>query len=513
MPEEIESRYRLATKSLYRHLLRLNALGPYTLMPQGWQQVRDCYLDTADRALGHQGWACRLRYEDGLRRTVTLKGPPQPEGPGVRRVEYEIILSKKGLDPAGWPAGELRDLALRLSGGAPLQCQIRLRQHRYHLYVAEGQRSVARLSLDRLHVQERGARRQCYLAECELIGQGQLADLAALDELLVASCGLAREPRSKRQLAQDMLDDIQAAACRLATPMGLRPDDPVPVAAARVLTYHTQRMLANEPGVRQGLDPEAIHDMRVATRRLRSALRFFGPFMRDPQIASLEPRLQRLGRLLGRVRDLDVALERAQTFAAEHPHEGRLTPLLGHWERQRARENQRLIHYLDTPGYAHWLQRWQELLARLEHDQDRSEASIGAVAPLLLYLQWRSVWAFDHVLSQAPIEVLHALRIACKRLRYGLEFCAEVLPLPVVRRIPEVIALQDHLGALNDHATAVAMLEAALAHIEAPEARRAIRAYSTYSRQQAADLAKSFRGRWNKFTRHSTRRAFASLTQ
>lgn len=509
MPQEVESRYLAPNRALYERLLRLDVLGPYTLTPQGWQRVKDCYLDTSDGALARQGWACRLRREDGLRRTVTLKGPPQAEGPGANRAEYEIVLARKGADPADWPAGELRDLVVGLIGGARLEPQARLRQRRYHLAVMDGQRQVARLSVDRLRVRTQAGRQGAYLVECELVGQGQVTDLAALDALLMEA-GLVREARSKQQFALDL---VREAAKGAAVGMGLRPKEGVTRAASRILAYHTARMLANQPGVRGGTDPEAVHDMRVATRRLRSALGFLGPFLRDPRIAALAPRLQRLGRLLGRVRDLDVALERARAYALNHPEAGDLAPLLRAWERQRARQHRRLVRYLDSPGHARWVRRWEGLIAEMGQAKVAGEPSIGAVAPLLVYLQWRAVWAFDRVLPQAPVELLHALRIGCKRLRYGLEFCAEVLPQRVVRLIPEITALQDHLGELNDHVTAIAMLEDALGQVEGAAARQGIEGYIAHSQAERDRLVASFGGRWARFARRNVRRAFAVLVR
>ncbi len=510
MFQEIEARYLIPDRASHERLMQLDALGAYTLAPLGGQQVRDRYLDTADRALARQGWSCRLRLEDRVRRSVTVKGPAQVVGPGASRAEYVSPLPQESLDATEWPPGELRELVLRLTGGAPLRPLVRVRQRRYHLLVREGPRLVARLSLDRMRVRAREHRQERYLAEAELLGDGQAADLQALDELLVGGYGLAREPRSKQQIAMLLIE--QAAAAPPATKgMGLRPGDPAPRAAAKILAYHTERLLANEPGVRQGTDPEAVHDMRVATRRMRSALRFFGPFLHDPQIPLLAPRLQRLGRLLGRVRDLDVALERANEFAASHPEAGDLGPLLQAWERQRARHRRRLMGYLDSEGHARWLRRWRALLARMGQADGPRSARIGAIAPTMIYLQWRTVWAYDRVLARAPIELLHALRIECKRLRYGIEFYAEVLPPRIGRRISEVTAMQDHLGNLNDHATAGALLAASLHQPEMAEARQAIAAYRAYNEQQAETLVRSFGMRWSRLIRRGTRRAFAAL--
>src|SRR5690606_30776478 len=87
---------------------------------------------------------------------------------------------------------------------------------------------------------------------------------------------------------------------------GVEPDDPMSEAGRKILRFHFRRMLRQESGARQGDDPEAVHDMRVATRRLRAALRVFGPYYDPGVIHPLDRGLRRAGRALGAVRDLDV---------------------------------------------------------------------------------------------------------------------------------------------------------------------------------------------------------------
>ena len=80
------------------------------------------------------------------------------------------------------------------------------------------------------------------------------------------------------------------------------------------------------------------------------------------------------------------------------------------------------------------------------------------VAPQLIYGRWASVQAFAPLLDGAPISVLHALRIECKRLRYTLEFFRELLGPEAEDVIVEVVTLQDHLGNLNDADVAISAI-------------------------------------------------------
>ena len=89
--------------------------------------------------------------------------------------------------------------------------------------------------------------------------------------------------------------------------MGVQSQDTMRTALGKVLRFYFERMLQHEPGTRLGKDPEELHDMRVASRRLRSALRLFGSYLTGPYATSCAEGLRRLARVLGDVRDMDVA--------------------------------------------------------------------------------------------------------------------------------------------------------------------------------------------------------------
>jgi hypothetical protein len=134
---------------------------------------------------------------------------------------------------------------------------------------------------------------------------------------------------------------------------GLLPDDPMSEAGRKVLRFHFERMLEHEPGTRLGEDFEELHDMRVATRRMRSAFRVFSPYF-DPDV--LKPflkGLRRTGRALGSVRDLDVFMEKAQEYLDGLPEEERssLDPLLANWQEQRETARAQMLEYLDGKKY------------------------------------------------------------------------------------------------------------------------------------------------------------------
>jgi len=83
---------------------------------------------------------------------------------------------------------------------------------------------------------------------------------------------------------------------------------------------------------------------------------------------------------------------------------------------------------------------------------------VAQVAPSVIYQRLGEVRAFETLLPDAPVTTLHALRIACKRLRYTLEFFEEALGPQAKEVIKEVVAMQDYLGALQDAAVSCDLL-------------------------------------------------------
>lgn len=315
--------------------------------------------------------------------------------------------------------------------------------------------------------------------------------------------------------------DMQEA--RLPSSPGVLPDDPMSEAGRKVLRFHFLRMLAHEPGTRKGDDIEELHDMRVATRRMRAAFRVFAPYFQRRAIRSHVAGLRRTARALGAVRDLDVLAHKARAYLDTLP-EGRehdLDPLLLQWQTEREDARDAMLASLDSPKYgafkdAFWL--------FLETPGSGAKASRGFppeplkarhVVPVRILERWASVQAFDAALEEASLPALHALRIECKRLRYTLEFFRETLGDEVQDVISEVVRLQDHLGDLNDADVANSMLsEFLFARSGDAQAERVIApgvvSYLAVKQRELQELLETFPQTWALFNRPEVRRWLAS---
>ncbi len=250
------------------------------------------------------------------------------------------------------------------------------------------------------------------------------------------------------------------------TAPGIIPDDTMAEAARKTLYFQLQQMLAYQSGTREGLDPENLHKMRVATRRMRAALDFFEEAVDQKRMAAFLKGLRRTGRMLGAVRDLDVFHIKIQTYLAGLPPEqqGSLGPLLTVWSAERQRAQAELIAYLDAPDYAKFVEEFNAYLLRPStlppHRDPPQPYRVRDLVPLALYRNLAAVRAYDAVLTTPPIPftAYHQLRIAFKGLRYSLEFFREVLHPDAALALETVKQFQDHLGDLQDAVVATARL-------------------------------------------------------
>ncbi|MBN1661192.1 MAG: CHAD domain-containing protein [Anaerolineae bacterium] len=490
---EVEAKLRVPDEETFQRLLEINSLAGLPLWPVPPVDVRDCYFDTADGDLWAAGVACRVRTE-GSRSFGTIKGLGDAEGAIHRRIEYEVEL-EQAFSPTRWPASEAQALVESLSRGKPLHPLFHLKQERHRRVARETSpatgRAVAELSLDRVEVCEGETTIDRYLeVEAELLPDGSVEELDRLVRHLADEWALNPEPRSKFERALALFHpwwvEREGVSTRggAAAPFPTRAataaraeielDDLMSEAGRKTMRQQFQKMLANEPGTRLGEDPEALHDMRVATRRMRAAFRVFGDYYEQNEIEGYKRGLRDTGRALGPVRDLDVFIEKVQAYLETMgpDAQGSLDRLLLTLARKREAARTGMLAYLDGAPYARFKEEFG-LFCETEGMDSRPVAADAAeiaphrvhdVAPVVIYKRLAVVRAYDERVRShsASLKQLHALRIACKRLRYTLEFFQAVLGPDVKKVIQEIVKMQDHLGAIQDVVVARELLQKVL---------------------------------------------------
>lgn len=243
-------------------------------------------------------------------------------------------------------------------------------------------------------------------------------------------------------------------------------------AGRKVLGFHFRRMIAHETGARLGEDIEALHDMRVATRRMRVALELFIPFFKKKAVKPYTNGLRSTTRVLGRVRDLDVFLGKLKDYIANLPESERLgfEVFLSQWDGKHNKAQSKMIRYLDSDRYQLFTHQFGEFLNTPGEGAKRSKTvqpnQVRDLAPIMIYERLAAVRAFEQVLGNATINELHALRMQLKKLRYTIEFFRDVLGPESKDVIRDIKILQDHLGNLNDADVACQIVNGFIANQE-----------------------------------------------
>jgi CHAD domain-containing protein len=277
------------------------------------------------------------------------------------------------------------------------------------------------------------------------------------------------EPATRRATRRTAARAAKASSRRRAVPApseaqplvvgktpGVLADDSIAEAGRKVLRFHFARMLAREAGTREGGDPEDLHSMRVATRRMRAAWRVFGDGFRPGRTRRYRRELRAVAARLGAVRDLDVLLEAADAYRADQSATERraVEPLLSAWRGFREDARLLLLHELDSDAYAAFLEDFRVFVVTegaASRDVTATQAHrIRDTAPSRIWSAYEGVRAYEAVLRWADVETLHDLRIAAKWLRYTVEFVREALGPETNDLVTRVVALQDHLGMLHD---------------------------------------------------------------
>ena len=302
---------------------------------------------------------------------------------------------------------------------------------------------------------------------------------------------------------------------------GIKENDRMAEAGRKILHFHFAHMLAHEEGTRNGQDIEELHDMRVATRRMRAAFEVFGPYFRRKVVKKHLKRLRTAGRALGRMRDLDVSVEKAQRYLETLPEEERrgLDPLLNAWEQERTTERDQLLAYLDSENYQQFKQEFNEFVSTPGNGVPHISETVPTpnlvhhVVPVLIQTRLAALRAHEQIVTNASVEQLHALRIEFKRLRYAMEFFREVLGGEARQVIDEIKTLQDHLGDLNDANVACQSLGELIETWEERQVDRPIQerqnpepvvAYLAAKHAERHNLMITFPKAWSQFNRPET---------
>jgi inorganic triphosphatase YgiF len=426
------------------------------------------YYDTRRFALRKQGLSLRLRKQ-GSGWVQTIKSA---QGSAAARPEWETSYDS-GFDFSAVDDEAVRRLLEKpkVAHGLTSLFETSFRRVSWQLHPTPA--STVLVTLDRGWIAANGRRAPISEVDITLV-KGTPGQLHQVAFALAARVPLTPELVSKPERGYRLAGDIRPAPAR-ATAVAIAADDH-PLTAFRAIALNCLAHLQqNHAGALLGADPEYIHQMRVATRRLRAAMRMFAPVLPPDFAGQLVPPLRELMATLGRTRDLDVLLaEIVGPVNAALADDPRISALAGILTDKLYATRAETIAFLAQPDYGRLLLLASSLLnaramtAPPPVKAPTDEPALAPPTPTLLDFAQRRLRKLQrrthHLAELARIDdprSLHALRIAIKRLRYALEFFG---PLAHKRTFDaaakQLAALQDKLGQLNDLANAGAVLMA-----------------------------------------------------
>ncbi|HEV2475304.1 MAG TPA: CYTH and CHAD domain-containing protein, partial [Candidatus Dormibacteraeota bacterium] len=395
-------------------------------------RLETVYFDTADLRLAR--WGVSLRHRAGEGWTLKLAPPPPSPGKPSAVLERDELTFEGGAKKPPEAALEVVRAYVRKAELLPV-ARLSTVRRRVRLVDPTGMR-VAEVVDDEVSVRD-GRRVAARFREIEVEVAGRALGALPADEgqdgvitplvtrLRNAGAG-APDPTPKhiRALGPRAIEPPEVAA------EPLLPNAPARDVIRNAIAESVASLLHHDPLVRTGRDPEAVHQARVATRKLRSHLRTFGPLLDVQWTEPLRSELGWLALSLGAVRDREVLLDRLRNRTESLPGNDirSAAALLQLLENEIDSLRQKLKEDLDSQRYIDLL---ENLVAAAHSPATLPDADLAATAvlPALATTPWRRLRSAVKQLPDTPTDPeLHRIRILAKRARYAAEAVAPVAP-------------------------------------------------------------------------------------
>ena len=428
-------------------------------------------------------------------RAIILRSRHLPLSPGRRRIVAEAVglhASQSDLDaflsdPGPARAAPLRAVAARIAA---------------ILRIADGLSGPGRTNVAITGIHDDGSSVEiCVSPEAPIAAASAKADL--WNRVML---------RPVRALAAQIIPDRPEP--------WIRPDAPTLDACRRVAQRYLEQFLSREHALGDTEDMEVVHELRVAVRRLRTALRAFRAHV-SGRFAAERGELGRLGGALGGARDADVfiAFLRAQADQAPPRRRGCLDSLMASERRRRGCRYREAREAVRSPaarafreGLYHALRRPVGARGGLKPRGRDADRPIRVVGRRMLRGGLKRLTKYPRRLDRMDTETWHRLRIECKRVRYAGEFLADIYPDSLRGLTRTMTRMQDLLGQAHD-ADVFGLRLAALgrARRAAPGRRQAVVAIAERLEARRAECLTRGGRTWLSFTSAKRQKQIVSL--
>jgi inorganic triphosphatase YgiF len=492
-PQEIELKLEVAPSELEKVLAHSLLREP----PDGsrTQTLYSTYFDTPDHRLQKAGISLRVR-RDGDLRIQTVKADRAPEAIALARSEWEHEIEG---DRPDYSLAEDTAVKPFLMNSDSIQPVFRVTTERTLRTISFGGSSIEIAADDgRVEVEEQ----TIPFGELELeLKDGAPADLFRLALALSTATPLRLSFMTKAERG------FEAAAGALprrvkAPPVVLRRKMTSAAAFQLIGASCLQHLMANEAIVRRNREADAVHQMRVALRRLRAAITLFKGVVEDERRDPVKAELKWMADVLGEARDLDVYITKVLEPARDaHSKDKGYQDLLAEYQQRRERAYEMVQETIASRRFingiletAAWIQAGDWLLEESKSARKRRDQPVAALAGEELGRRRKRILKRGRNLVELDPEERHQVRIEIKKLRYAAEFFESLFKKTGGKKRMRVFlstleALQETLGELNDIAVGSHMNSSSAAEAIHQEQMARVDGLLTDARAQYQQLA------------------------
>jgi triphosphatase len=455
-PREVELKLEIPPQSIAR-LTRSSLLNGRTKAVRKPASLVSVYFDTKELTLRKKRLSLRVR-RIGRQHMQTVKNYGAETTTLVARNEWEheIAGNEPDLDRArDTPLGRVLGKKARRRLKPLFETRVRRKVYPIHEGISEIELTVDKGSVA-------AGRRSSPICEVELeLKQGELADLFNAARTLAEEVPVQLALSSKAERGYSLIEGKGATPLKAAS-VALTPHTTCALAFRAIARACLRQLVANRPAMLGG-DPEGLHQMRVALRRLRAAISLFGDMLSDRQTEEMKVQLKWITGELGPAREFEVFVKRVlMPVAAAKPDGSGVAVLAKDLEEKRAEAFHRASAAVESPRFRALM---IDIVAWIEtgdwtHNSDASvravrESPIATAAAHDLNRRRKKILKNGDGLKELEPQRRHKLRIQAKKLRYASEFFAGAFPgKKAEKRRKEFLAalekLQDALGELND---------------------------------------------------------------
>jgi CHAD domain-containing protein len=450
--------------SVRRWLADHGTIDGLVLEPRSTLQILDTYLDTDDWRFHRAGFALRIRSESG-KSEATLKSLHSASAEVADRRELSETLENSESGSIRHSIGPVGSRVHAVSGARALLplFEVRTARQRFAIHRQDEAEQLGEIALDETVISRPQGEPQSSMQRVEVETlKEERESLQSLVKTLRSDCALEIASETKYSQGLRSVGLVPGSAPEFAPTAVDASMTLVEVALANLRRYLSAWHL-HEPGARLGDDPQELHNLRVAGRRLDAILRQFHSSLPE-SFLGIRQTLKTVLSALGHARDLDVALSELETFGRELPKSDRdsVEPLRQHLASEHGRARTRMLTVLDSIRVQKSMHELRSLLSApsVVSAQSPPELALNA-APELIKRRYRKLRkSADLLTPDSAVRAYHEVRGQVKKFRYALEAVDVIYGKPADAMLRALRRWQENLGVQQDAAVASNRLKA-----------------------------------------------------